>query len=284
MGVASVKALAKLSVNGVRKSFAAKGRKVVTALEDTTFSCREGEFVTIVGPSGCGKSTLLRIVAGLEEPSAGSVFVDGKEVRGPGADRGMVFQSYTLFPWLKVIDNIAFGLKLKGVGAEERRRVALQYLEKIGLSEFADAYPAELSGGMKQRVAIARALANDPEVLLMDEPFGALDAQTRLIMQELLLSVWEGAEKTVLFVTHDVEEAIFMADRVLVMSARPGRVKEDIEVPLPRPRSYEVKTEPAFLELRRHLTALLREEASLAALGGAAAAGKKAALAMPSSR
>lgn len=257
-----VKVLAKLSVSGVQKSFAAKGRKVVTALEDTSFVCRSGEFVTIVGPSGCGKSTLLRIVAGLEEPSAGSVFVDGKEVCGPGADRGMVFQSYTLFPWLKVIDNIAFGPKLKGLGAEERRQVAREYLEKIGLADFADAYPSELSGGMKQRVAIARALANDPEVLLMDEPFGALDSQTRLIMQELLLSVWEGAQKTVLFVTHDVEEAIFMADRVFVMSARPGRIREEIEVPLPRPRSYEIKTEPAFLELRRRLTALLREEAA----------------------
>ncbi|MCL4515653.1 MAG: ABC transporter ATP-binding protein [Firmicutes bacterium] len=250
---------AKLRVEGVSKVFAAK-RQPVTALEDTSFSAAEGEFVTILGPSGCGKSTLLRIIAGLEEPSSGSIWIGDRPVNEPGADRGMVFQSYTLFPWLSVLDNIGFGLRLKGSSRPERDRIARHYLEKIGLAEFARAYPSELSGGMKQRVAIARALANDPEVLLMDEPFGALDAQTRMLMQELLLQVWEESHKTVLFVTHDVEEAIFMADRVYVMTARPGRLKAEINVPLPRPRTYEMKSEPVFAQLKKTLMDLIRQE------------------------
>ncbi len=256
---AKMSATVKLRVEGISKVFAAK-KQPVAALENTSFSAVEGEFVTILGPSGCGKSTLLRIIAGLEEPSSGSIRIGDRMVSEPGADRGMVFQSYTLFPWLSVLDNIGFGLQLKGSSRSERDRIAGHYLEKIGLADFARAYPSELSGGMKQRVAIARALANDPEVLLMDEPFGALDAQTRMLMQELLLQVWEESHKTVLFVTHDVEEAIFMADRVYVMTSRPGRLKAEITVPLPRPRTYEMKSEPVFSELKKTLMDLIRQE------------------------
>ncbi len=249
----------KLRVEDVSKVFAVK-RQPVAALQNTSLSALEGEFVTLLGPSGCGKSTLLRIIAGLEEPSSGSIRIGDHLVFEPGADRGMVFQSYTLFPWLSVLDNIGFGLRLKGISKTEQERIARRYLEKIGLAEFARAYPSELSGGMKQRVAIARALANDPEVLLMDEPFGALDAQTRMLMQELLLQVWDESHKTVLFVTHDVEEAIFMADRVYVMTARPGRLKAEIAIPLPRPRTYEMKSEPIFAGLKKTLMDLIRQE------------------------
>ncbi|TGE39243.1 ABC transporter ATP-binding protein [Desulfosporosinus fructosivorans] len=249
----------KLVIDQVGKVFNSKGGEMV-ALDRTSFKVKEGEFITILGPSGCGKSTILRIVAGLEEPSSGTVYLDGHEVKGPGPDRGMVFQSYTLYPWLNVEDNIAFGLKLKGISQKQCTEVAQHYLELIGLNGFEKHYPIQLSGGMKQRVAIARALANDPEILLMDEPFGALDAQTRSIMQEILLKAWDESKKTILFITHDVEESIFLADSVYVMTARPGRLKENIPVNLPRPRDYCIKTSSEFLSLKTRLLELIREE------------------------
>ncbi|MBP1931200.1 ABC transporter ATP-binding protein [Ammoniphilus resinae] len=250
---------AKLIIDQVGKVFPTKAGEMV-ALDQTSFSIKDGEFVTILGPSGCGKSTILRIVAGLEQPSSGRVLLDGKEVKEPGPDRGMVFQSYTLYPWLTVEDNISFGLELKGVPKKQRLETAQHYLNLIGLKGFEKHYPVQLSGGMKQRVAIARALANDPKILLMDEPFGALDAQTRTIMQEILLKVWEESRKTILFITHDVEEAIFLGDSVYVMTARPGRLKKNIKVPLDRPREFSVKQSPEFLDLKNELLGLIREE------------------------
>ena len=223
--------------------------------------CRTDDFVAILGPSGCGKSTLLRIVAGLDRPSAGRVLLDGREVSGPGPDRGMVFQSYTLFPWLTVARNIAFGLRERGVPAAERERIVAAYVAKVGLAGFERHYPKQLSGGMQQRTAIARALANDPLILLLDEPFGALDNQTRSLMQELLLAIWEAERKTVLFVTHDIEEAIFLANRVVVMTARPGRIKADVAVPLPHPRDYRMKTGAEFSDLKARLVEEIRVEA-----------------------
>lgn len=190
------------------------------------------EFVSILGPSGCGKSTILRILAGLEEPTSGSVQVSGEEVKGPSAKRGMVFQSYTLFPWLTVRENIEFGLKLKGMKQKERKEISDRYLELVGLERFADSYGKELSGGMKQRVAIARSLANNPEVLLMDEPFGALDAQTKQSMQQLLLDIWKKEKTTIVFITHDIDEALFLSQRIYVMEARPGRILEEIDADL----------------------------------------------------
>lgn len=249
----------KLVIDQVGKVFNSKGGEMV-ALDRTSFKVKEGELITILGPSGCGKSTILRIVAGLEEPSSGHVYLDGREVKGPGTDRGMVFQSYTLYPWLNVEDNIAFGLKLKGISQKQCKEVAQHYLELIGLNGFEKHYPIQLSGGMKQRVAIARALANDPEILLMDEPFGALDAQTRSIMQEILLKAWDESKKTILFITHDVEESIFLADSVYVMTARPGRLKENIPVNLLRPRDYSIKNSSEFLSLKTRLLDLIREE------------------------
>lgn len=252
-------ATAKLSIENVGKIFSTKNGDVM-ALDQTSFSVAEGEFVTILGPSGCGKSTILRVVAGLEEPTSGKVFLDGKAIKGPGPDRGMVFQSYTLYPWLTVEDNISFGLQLKGMSKQACKEIAGHYLELIGLQGFEKHYPIQLSGGMKQRVAIARALANDPKILLMDEPFGALDAQTRAIMQEILLKVWEESRKTILFITHDVEEAIFLGDSIYVMTARPGRLKKNIKVPLPRPRDYHHKSSAEFLDLKQELLELIREE------------------------
>jgi len=254
----------KLVISGVSKNFIAKKRQVV-ALADTSFTVAENEFVTLLGPSGCGKSTLLKIIAGLEEPSSGKVLLDGREITGPGRDRGMVFQSYTLFPWLTVRENIEFGLDVAGRSRGEKREVSEHYIQKIGLQGFADAYPRELSGGMTQRVAIARALANDPEVLLMDEPFGALDAQTRAVMQELLLDVWDESHKTIIFVTHDVDEAVFIGDTVYVMTARPGRIKARIPVDLPPQRTFDLKVAPEFLAIKKEILSLIREEAWKAA-------------------
>jgi ABC-type nitrate/sulfonate/bicarbonate transport system ATPase subunit len=254
----------KLIVENVSKVFKSKDNEV-TALANTDFSVKGNEFITILGPSGCGKSTILKVIAGLEEPSSGRVLLDGLEIKGPGRDRGMVFQSYTLFPWLSVQENIEFGLDVAGRPKAERREIAAHYLEKIGLKGFEKAYPSQLSGGMKQRVAIARALANDPEVLLMDEPFGALDAQTRAVMQELLVSVWEETHKTIMFVTHDIDEAIFLGDTIYVMTARPGRIKARIEVPLLRSRSYEVKLSNVFTDLKKDVMELIREESWKAA-------------------
>ena len=250
-----------LDVRGVERRF-----DKTLALQATDLAVDENEFITILGPSGCGKSTLLRIVAGLDRPTAGEVQLDGRRIEGPGADRGMVFQSYTLFPWLTVRDNVCFGLRERGLPRAQQIEVAQGFLAQVGLANFADHYPKQLSGGMQQRTALARALANDPRMLLMDEPFGALDHQTRELMQELLLGIWERQRKTVLFVTHDIDEAVFMGSRVVVMSARPGRIKLDRPVPLAHPRHYSVKTTPAFTALKSELTEAVRAEV-LAAVG-----------------
>jgi NitT/TauT family transport system ATP-binding protein/sulfonate transport system ATP-binding protein len=253
--------MSKLAITGVGKVFPAqRGGQATRALTPTTLAIADNDFITILGPSGCGKSTLLRIVAGLETASEGEVKLDGAPVTGPGADRGMVFQSYTLFPWLTVAENIAFGLREKGAPEAERMQIARQWGERVGLKGFENHYPKQLSGGMQQRTAIARALANNPKILLLDEPFGALDNQTRALMQEMLLGIWEREQKTVVFVTHDVEEAIFMASRVVVMSARPGRIKADIAVDLPHPRPYTIKTSPAFVALKERLVEEIRAE------------------------
>jgi len=241
--------------------FAGRRGEPVVALDRISLDVADREFSVIVGPSGCGKSTLLRLVAGLNQPSAGELLLDGAPIVGPSRDRGMVFQSYTLFPWLSVRGNVEFGPRIAGVPAAERAAAAERYIAQVGLQGFADAYPAQLSGGMRQRAALARALANDPKVLLMDEPFGALDSQTRSLMQELLLEIWERDHKTVLFITHDIDEALFLGDRVYVMTARPGRIREEIRVDIPRPRSVDVLTSPAFAELKRGVMAHIREEA-----------------------
>jgi NitT/TauT family transport system ATP-binding protein len=251
---------AKLHIDKVFKTYPSAGTEVV-AIEDVDIEIRNKEFATILGPSGCGKSTLLRIVAGLTKPTRGIVRLDGNVISGPGQDRGMVFQSYTLFPWLNVKENIQFGLEISNMPKMKQEQIAQEFIEKVGLKGFEKTYPKGLSGGMKQRVAIARALANNPAVLLLDEPFGALDAQTRALMQELLTQVWEELHKTILFVTHDVEEAIFLSDRVFVMTARPGKIKAEIDIPLQRPRKYEMKSMESFLNLKKHALALIREEA-----------------------
>jgi len=251
----------KLVVDRVRMAFARRKGEPVVALEEVSLTVADKEFVVIVGPSGCGKSTLLRLVAGLMEPTSGRMLLDGREIDGPSADRGMVFQSYTLFPWLTVQRNVEFGLSLRGVPAAERRRIARRFIAEVGLEGFEDAYPEQLSGGMRQRTALARALANDPEILLMDEPFGALDSQTRQLMQELLLRIWEHAHKTVLFITHDIDEAILLADRVLVMTARPGRIKKELAIGLPRPRDISLLTSPGFMAYKREVLELLHAEA-----------------------
>jgi ABC-type nitrate/sulfonate/bicarbonate transport system ATPase subunit len=257
--------VSKLLIEGVARVFPAVGERPPTrALEPTDLSVADNDFVTILGPSGCGKSTLLRIVAGLDRPTSGRVLLDGESVLGAGPDRGMVFQSYTLFPWLTVAENIAFGLREKGVPEPERRAVAGRWIAQVGLAGFGKHYPKQLSGGMQQRTAIARALANDPKILLLDEPFGALDNQTRALMQELLLGVWEANRKTVLFVTHDIEEAIFMANRVVVMSARPGRIKRVLPVTLPYPRHYRMKTGAEFSALKAELVEDIRSESQAA--------------------
>jgi NitT/TauT family transport system ATP-binding protein len=256
----------KLVIEGASRTFpGVRGGAPTRALEPINLSVGDNDFVTILGPSGCGKSTLLRLVAGLDTATSGRVALDGRTIVGPGADRGMVFQSYTLFPWLTIADNIAFGLREKGMPAATRGGIVQQWLERVGLSGFAQHYPKQLSGGMQQRTAIARALANDPKILLLDEPFGALDNQTRALMQELLLGIWEREQKTVLFVTHDIEEAIFLASRVVVMTARPGRIKAEVAIELPHPRHYTIKTSAEFSALKARLTEEIRAEAVLAA-------------------
>jgi ABC-type nitrate/sulfonate/bicarbonate transport system ATPase subunit len=244
-----------LKVRGVERRF-----DTTLALQATDLDVAENDFITILGPSGCGKSTLLRIVAGLDQQTAGEVMLEGRAIAGPGADRGMVFQSYTLFPWLSVLDNVCFGLRERGLPRAQQLETARRFLAQVGLRGFENHYPKQLSGGMQQRTAIARALANDPRILLMDEPFGALDHQTRELMQELLLGIWEAQRKTVLFVTHDIDEAVFIGSRVVVMSARPGRIKLDRRVELPHPRHYSVKTTPVFTELKAELTEAVRVE------------------------
>lgn len=239
----------------------------VQAVTDTQIHVRPGEFVSIVGPSGCGKSTLLNAVAGFLKPTTGIVTVDGERVNGPSAERGMVFQQYSLFPWKTVRENVEFGLKMRGMPRSRRERAARTLLGLAGLEAFEKHYPEKLSGGMKQRVGIVRALATGPKVLLLDEPFGALDAQTRVIMQQILTNMWQRLKISVLFVTHDIDEAIFLSDRVYCMTARPGSIKAEIPIPLERPRQQSMMMSSEFLALRRGLMSLIREE-SLKAMGG----------------
>jgi NitT/TauT family transport system ATP-binding protein len=248
--------MSKLVIERVSRTFG--GKTETRALEQTNLEVQDNDFICILGPSGCGKSTLLRIVAGLDTPSTGRVLLDGQPVERPGPDRGMVFQSYTLFPWLTVRQNVLFGTR----STEEK---ADRLIAQVGLRGFESHYPKMLSGGMQQRTALARALANDPKILLLDEPFGALDNQTRALMQELLLGIWEADRKTVLFVTHDIDEAIFMANRVAVMSARPGHIKSDVRIDLPHPRHYTMKTSPEFSRYKAQLTEEIRVEAMKAA-------------------
>ncbi|MFF7363222.1 ATP-binding cassette domain-containing protein [Streptomyces sp. NPDC008125] len=240
---------AKISFRGVSRTYPVKNT-VFTALDDVSLDIGDEEFVTVVGPSGCGKSTLLNLAAGLAEPTSGTVLVDGKPVTGPGPERGVIFQQYALFPWLTVRGNVEFGLRLASVPAAERRLRAQRAIELVGLGDFADALPKTLSGGMKQRCAIARAYAVDPQVLLMDEPFGALDALTRVQLQDQLLDTWSRDRRTVLFITHDVDEAVYLAGRVIVMAARPGRVHRVIDVGLPYPRTEAVRLSPEFAGIR----------------------------------
>jgi NitT/TauT family transport system ATP-binding protein len=249
-----------LSVENLYKTFPTPGG-CVTALKDVSFQVFRREFMCVIGPSGCGKSTLIRILAGLEDASDGQVLLDGKPVSGPGPDRGMVFQSYTLFPWLTVKQNVMFGPRMAGQGAAAEPE-ARQWIDLVGLSRFENSYPHQLSGGMKQRVAIARALANRPRILLMDEPFGALDAQTRCQMQSYLLQIWKNLDITILFITHDLDEAAFLADRILVLKANPGEVNEIIEVPVPRPRTPAQFVSPEFIATKYRIDHLIHPEST----------------------
>jgi NitT/TauT family transport system ATP-binding protein len=250
----------KLHIENVTLRFTPRGGAPVTALENISLDVADKEFSVIVGPSGCGKTSLLRLVAGLIEPSEGAIYLDNGRVNGPGKDRGMVFQSYTLFPWLTVQDNVEFGLRVGGVPTAQRRGVARRFIAQVGLGGFERLYPKQLSGGMMQRVALARALANDPAILLMDEPFGALDSQTRSLMQELLLDIWQQSHKTVLFITHDIDESILLGDHVYVMTARPGRIKELVEIDLPRPRTADMLTSEAFMAIKRRIMHSIHDE------------------------
>ena len=268
--MSAIEGTGRIEVGGVDIVFGRDGH-TVEAVCGFDLTTRPGEFVALLGPSGCGKSTILNAVAGFVRPTRGRVVVDGEPVTRPGADRGVVFQQHFLFPWKNVLRNVEFGLKMRGVGAVERTSAARTYLHLVGLQGFEHAYPAELSGGMQQRVGIARVLVNRPRVMLMDEPFGALDAQTRMTMQELLLGVWKEVRTTVLFVTHDIDEALYLADRVVVMTARPGTVRDVVEVDLERPRPAEIVTAPEFVRLKSRILAHVREE-SRKALGTAGAA------------
>jgi ABC-type nitrate/sulfonate/bicarbonate transport system ATPase subunit len=251
----------KLRIENVALRFRSRTGAPVTALDNISLVVEDKEFSVIVGPSGCGKTSLLRLVAGLIEPTEGSISLDNTSISGPGKDRGMVFQSYALFPWLTVQDNVEFGLRIAGIPAAQRRETSRRYIAEVGLTGFERLYPKQLSGGMMQRVALARALANDPAILLMDEPFGALDSQTRSLMQELLLDIWQSSHKTVLFITHDIDESILLGDRVYVMTARPGRIKEMVEIGLPRPRTVEMLTSDAFMAIKRRIMRSIHEEA-----------------------
>ncbi|UVK87747.1 ABC transporter ATP-binding protein [Pseudomonas sp. B21-051] len=257
---AAPQAAPRLQVDKVSLRYKKPDGGTFTALEQVSFEVPDQQFAVLVGPSGCGKSSLLYLTAGLAEPTSGEIYVGGQQVQGPGADRGMVFQSYTLFPWLTVRQNVEFGLKRRGMPAARRKEIVDYYVNEVGLSGFADSYAKQLSGGMMQRVAIARALANDPQILLMDEPFGALDSQTRLQMQQLLLRVWGNSKKTVLFVTHDIDEAILLGDRVYVMGAKPGRIKQILDVPIERPRSLDMVMERSFIDMKREIFGLLHDD------------------------
>lgn len=249
----------KVKIDQVKRIFNVRGNEVV-ALNGVDLDIMENEFVCVVGPSGCGKSTLLNMIAGLDKPSSGAIYMDGKEIDGPSPERGVVFQQYALFPWLTVEKNVAFGLKLRGLDQKTVEEETKKYLEMVELSSFAKSYPKELSGGMKQRVAIARAYAVNPQVLLMDEPFGALDAQTRTQLQTELLKTWEKEQKTCFFITHDVEEAIILAQKVVIMSARPGRIKEIVEINIPHPRTQETKMTKEFLDLKNYIWGQVYQE------------------------
>lgn len=247
--------------DGVSKTFHTDNGPL-TVVDDVSFSVGDGDFVSLVGPSGCGKTTMLNMVAGFMQPSSGTVTLDGEPIRGPGAERGMMFQDYGVFPWLSVEDNIAFGLKLKAnrVSAAERRRTVDHFMDLMGLAEFRKAYPKTLSGGMRQRLALARAYAVNPQFLLMDEPFGALDAQTRTAMQDLLLNVMGEVRKTVMLITHSVEEALYLSSRMLVISARPSRIRRVIEVPFPFPRTEALRDAPEFAQLRSEVRDMVMRE------------------------
>lgn len=249
----------KVKIDNVKKVYNGRNGEMI-ALNGVSLDIADNEFICVIGPSGCGKSTLLNIIAGLDTATSGNIYVDGKVVEGPGPERGVVFQQYALFPWLTVRKNVEFGLRLKGIKGEEADKITNKYLKMVDLEDFADSYPKELSGGMKQRVAIARAYAVNPEVLLMDEPFGALDAQTRTQLQSELLKAWENERKTCFFITHDVDEAIILAQRVVIMSARPGRVKEVVNIDIPYPRTQETKMTKEFLELKNYIWSRVYQE------------------------
>ena len=255
----------KLSVRNLTRTYE-ETNEPVEALRDVNLEVAESEFVMIVGPSGCGKTTLINIIGGLDHATRGEVLLDGRAVSGPGADRGMVFQGYSLFPWLTVRKNVEFGLKMKGVSKAERARQSQKYIELVGLTGFEDALPRQLSGGMKQRVAIARTLANEPEVLLMDEPFGALDAQTRVVMQELLADISRRTGTTILFITHDIDEAVLLGDRIYVMSRRPGTIRDVLTVNIPGERSHNSLVLPEFLDTKKKIMDMLWQESNDAAL------------------
>jgi len=245
-----------LEVDGVSKFFEIQREGALVrihVIDNVSFELEEGAFVSVIGPTGCGKSTLLRILDGLQHPDAGEVRIRGKTVTGPGPDRGMVFQNHNLWPWRTVVRNVEFGLEMLGVSPAERRKRALSLLETVGLSDFTDAYPSQLSGGMQQRVGLARALVLDPDLLLMDEPFGSLDAQTKVFLQEELESLCDRLHNSVVFVTHDIEEALYLSDRILVMGSRPGRILEDIQVPFARPRESDLRATSEFTKLKQHV-------------------------------
>lgn len=250
---------AKVKLEQVVKKFDTRNGEMV-ALNGVDLEIAEDEFVCVVGPSGCGKSTLLNLIAGLSKPTSGKVYVNGKEVEGPGAERGVVFQQYALFPWLTVKKNVEYGLKLSGMSRKEAAKEASRYIEMVDLKHFENAYPKELSGGMKQRVAIARAYAVKPQVLLMDEPFGALDAQTKTQLQSELIHTWSMEKRTVFFITHDVEEAVALAQRIIIMSARPGRIREIVEVDLPYPRDQKMRISKEFMDIKNHIWDEVYEE------------------------
>ena len=248
-----------LEVRSLKKVFSRQGKDVI-ALDDFDLTVGDGEFVAIVGPSGCGKSTFLHMLGGFEPSDGGTMRLNGELVKEPGPDRGMLFQEYALYPWCTVIENILWPLEIRKVARAEREKIVERLISVVGLSQFRNHYPSELSGGMKQRVALARLLALDPKILLMDEPFGALDAQNRELLQEELQQIWNTSRKTVLFVTHDIDEAIYLADRVIVFTARPGRIKADIRIDLPRPRAIEIKKTREYTEYRNEIWDLLRSE------------------------
>ena len=252
--------VAHISASDVNLTFTPPNRAPVTALRGLNVEVQEGQFVAIVGPSGCGKSTFLNVLLGLIRPDSGEMSICGKKITGPGQDRAMVFQEFGLLPWRTVMNNVELGLELKGMAVVERRQICQKFIHMVGLDGFESHYPHELSGGMKQRVGLARALATDPEVLLMDEPFAALDAQTRDLMQAELLRIWHEAKKTVLFVTHQIEEAVYLSDQVIVMTKRPGRAKTIIKIPLSRPRDYEMRVTREFNDLRLEIWNILKDE------------------------